>query len=149
MVFGFSQVMIDLEPLYYILTDNPPLHRFLHSYAGAILIALPAWWLGKPVCSYALTLWDRCLSVSQQKWCYVPPQITHRQAAVGAFVGTISHVALDSIMHLDIQPLQPLLQDNILLGILSIDDLHIACGIAGLAGLVLLGFVYIRKLRSI
>jgi len=39
-VFILSQVLIDLEPLYFLVTDNPPLHRFFHTYAGAGVIFL-------------------------------------------------------------------------------------------------------------
>ncbi|MCI0354322.1 MAG: hypothetical protein L0099_04665, partial [Acidobacteria bacterium] len=39
-VFAFAQVAIDLEPLYFMLRDEDPLHRFFHTYVGATAVAL-------------------------------------------------------------------------------------------------------------
>ena len=53
----------------------------------------------------------------------------------GAFVGTWSHVALDSIMHLDMLPLRPFAPGNALLLATDVDSLYLACLVAGIAGL--------------
>lgn len=57
--------------------------------------------------------------------------------AFGALAGTLSHVALDSLMHHDIRPLAPFSEANGLLGAVSLDTLHLACVVAGVAGSVL------------
>ena len=59
------------------------------------------------------------------------------QAAAGAFIGTYSHVALDSLMHLDIRPFAPFSDDNAILGAISYPMLHVACAVAGVAGVAL------------
>lgn len=46
------------------------------------------------------------------------PKIT---IIIGAFYGTLSHVALDSLMHHDIQPLLPFSRENPLKGLVSHD----------------------------
>ena len=38
LAFCASNVLIDIEPLYFILTQQYPLHRFFHTYIGAFLI---------------------------------------------------------------------------------------------------------------
>jgi hypothetical protein len=46
---------------------------------------------------------------------------------------------LDAIMHGDMRPLAPWSATNPLLGLLSLEQLHNACLVAGAAGVVLLG----------
>jgi hypothetical protein len=36
-VFCFAQVVIDLEPAWFMLTGDAYIHRFLHTYFGATL----------------------------------------------------------------------------------------------------------------
>jgi len=51
-VFAFSQIVIDLEPLYYLLRDAWPVHRFLHTYRGATGVAVCSIVAGKPICEW-------------------------------------------------------------------------------------------------
>ena len=53
------------------------------------------------------------------------------------FIGSYSHVVLDSIMHTDIEPLSPFSQSNELLGFISVGALHKFCIYSGLVGAVL------------
>ena len=39
LAFCASNVLIDVEPLYFLLTDQYPVHRFFHTYIGASLVA--------------------------------------------------------------------------------------------------------------
>jgi membrane-bound metal-dependent hydrolase YbcI (DUF457 family) len=55
---------------------------------------------------------------------------------VGAFFGSLSHVALDSLMHHDIHPLAPFSQANPLMGLVSHDGVYQLCAIAGVLGAV-------------
>jgi membrane-bound metal-dependent hydrolase YbcI (DUF457 family) len=55
-------------------------------------------------------------------------------AFLSAFIGSYSHVALDSIMHMDIEPLSPFSQSNELLGVISVGALHKFCIYSGLVG---------------
>jgi len=137
-VFAFTQVTIDLEPLYFMLRDDDPLHRFLHTYVGATAVALVSIIIGRPICEWALRVWNSWLSLAQARWLAFPPTISLASAAVGAFIGAYSHIALDSIMHADMRPLAPLVESNSLLGVVSIDDLHGICVMAGLVGLAVL-----------
>jgi membrane-bound metal-dependent hydrolase YbcI (DUF457 family) len=57
---------------------------------------------------------------------------------VGAFVGTYSHVLLDSVMHSDMRPLAPLSDSNALLHVITVESLHLACVLAAVLGVLLL-----------
>ena len=137
-VFAFSQVLIDIEPAARMLLDAEPLHPHLHTYLGATGVALASVWPGRPVCEWALRLWNAKLDPSQARWLGVEPAIARRAAWSGAFIGTYSHVALDSIMHVDVHPWMPFADGNALRGILSIPDLHLLCIVLGIAGLAAL-----------
>ena len=42
LAFCAANVLIDIEPLYYMLTHQDRLHRFFHTYVGASLVAVVA-----------------------------------------------------------------------------------------------------------
>lgn len=137
-VFGFTQVLIDLEPLYYILRHEAILHRFFHTYVGATLVGLAGVVLGRPVCQWLLLVLHRLGSQAQREAARVASRIPLGAAVAGAFLGVYSHVVLDSIMHADIRPLAPFSQANPLFRVLSLDALHQLCLGAGVAGLLVL-----------
>jgi hypothetical protein len=157
LVFGFSQVLIDLEPGYYMLQGDAPLHRFFHTYVGATLAGVAALVLGKPVCTWALRLWHALTGAGASRAAGAggaagtggePARITWVAAALGAFAGVYSHVLLDSVMHADMRPFAPFSQANPLLRVISLDALHALCvtgAILGLAGLAVRA--RLRRLR--
>ena len=63
-----------------------------------------------------------------------------------AFIGTFSHVLIDSIMHSDMQPFFPLAIENQVLLIVSIETLYKICIYTGLMGAVI--FFAVRLFRS-
>lgn len=128
MVFGWSQVVIDLQPLYVMLGGHGELHGFSHTLPGATLIGLFCALTGKPLGELGL----RILREPQ----HLP--IGWRISAVSAFIGTYSHIAIDSIMHSDVFPLAPLSNATPWHGIISIEALHVVCVAAAVLG----GIVY-------
>ena len=56
----------------------------------------------------------------------------------GAFLGTCTHVALDSIMHVDMEPLAPISSTNPSLWLVSVGWHHVFCVVSGLVGAVVL-----------
>ena len=145
MLFGFSQVMIDLEPAIRILRNDPFLHGFTHTYLGATLVALVSVALGRPICQWLLDHWRPDPDSALLSWLRGSGRITWTAALWGAFLGTFTHVALDSIMHCDIEPLAPISSANPLLRLVSIGWLHVFCVASGLvAAVVLLGHFWLR-----
>jgi hypothetical protein len=124
MVFGWSQIAIDLQPLVVMLTGRGELHGFSHTLLGATLIALACGLTGKPLGELGL----RVLRESA----HLP--ISWRVSFFSAFLGTYSHIAIDSIMHMDVLPLAPLSALSPIHGLISVGDLHLVCIGAGLLG---------------
>lgn len=145
-VFCLAQTLIDLEVAWYMLAGDDPIHRFLHTYAGATLAGCAAA-AGKPACEWALRVWNAQLSPAQARWLGAPAQISWPAALAGGLAGGWSHVFLDSFMHADMRPLSPWNGGNALLFLVHVDTLYLACAIAGAAGLALVLFNRWRGLR--
>jgi len=140
-VFAFSQALIDLEPIAFFLVTGDPIHPYLHTYLGASIVFMASWWAGRPVGEWAIRLWNAWLSPAQARWLASEPKISATAAALGAFIGAYSHVAIDSIMHADMRPFAPFWGGAPWLGIVTIETLQWLCvlaGVIGIAGLALL-----------
>ena len=129
LAFGAANVLIDIEPGFYLLTHQFPLHRFCHTLAGATLIMLATMAL------FALTI--RMAHYLPDLWHW--KALTRSQIAWGAALGSYSHIVLDGVMHDDIRPLAPFTDANPLWHIVSLSHLHLACLLAGLLGLAVIG----------
>ena len=126
MVFGWSQIVMDLQPLVAIITGKGELHGFTHTYIGSTFVAIFSAITGKYLSQWALVI----LSNGAQRGI----EIRWRIAFLSAFIGAYSHVLLDSIMHADVMPLAPFIHVNDLLGLVSIDLLHKLCVYSGVVG---------------
>jgi membrane-bound metal-dependent hydrolase YbcI (DUF457 family) len=126
MVFGGSQVLMDIEPAYRMIVQDSIIHGPTHTLAGAAIIGSIATLSGKPISEFVL----RYIR-------YPKPTMSWLTAATGAFIGTFSHVFFDAIMHADMMPWAPLSDSNELLGLVSIDSLHMMLVILGVIGAVL------------
>jgi len=131
LAFCASNVLIDIEPLYFILTQQYPLHRFFHTYIGAVLIA------GATIALFVGARWfaARLWLPDWLKW----KELGLFPVAVGAAVGSVSHILLDSLMHRDITPFAPFSDSNPLLHLVSLTTLHLACVAAGIVAVLILG----------
>ena len=124
MVFGWSQILMDIQPLVAMTTGKLELHGFSHTLLGATFIALPATLTGKPLGEFGLQI----LKAPE----HLP--ISWPVAILSAIVGTWSHVLLDAIMHVDVAPLAPFRDGNQMQGVVSIELLHILCIAAAAVG---------------
>lgn len=134
--FCAANVLIDIESGYNLLRGADLVHAFLHTYVGATLATLVVvavhWAL--------LRLANRWHLPDLFRW----RALSRRQVAIGAALGAYSHIVLDSIMHADMRPLAPFSERNVLLGILSWSELHMACAVCGAVGVAGL---FVRNLR--
>ncbi|MCM0612157.1 hypothetical protein KFJ24_06660 [Marinobacter sediminum] len=130
MVFGWAQIVMDLQPLFVMVTGEGHLHGFSHTYLGAGLLAILSALSGKYLSEIGLYV----LGLNRD-WSMV---IGWRVAFLSAFIGTFSHVLLDSIMHADVEPFFPITTDNAIQGLLSVEALHQLCLYSGVIG----GVVY-------
>ena len=123
-VFGGSQIIMDIQPLIVLLGYKAELHGLTHTIFGAALIALFCGLTGKPIGELFLRLiqWPKQRLIS---W---------RVSFISAFIGTYSHIALDSIMHSDVTLWLPFTSASPLYGIISVKTLHILCWIGVVVG---------------
>jgi membrane-bound metal-dependent hydrolase YbcI (DUF457 family) len=133
MVFGGSQVLMDIEPLVHMIRGDAVLHGISHTVAGAFVVAIVSTLLGLPLTNAAL----RLLEVSD-------PPVSWKGASASAFIGTYSHIALDAVMHGDMRPLWPIANGNGFLGIVSVGTLNVLCIVAGLSGGAVLAYRALR-----
>jgi len=130
MVFGWAQIIMDLQPLFVMITGEGHLHGFSHTYLGATILAILSALSGKYLSEIGLYI----LGLNKE-WEIV---IGWRVTFLSAFIGSFSHVLLDSIMHADVEPFFPLTSTNSIQGIISIEALHQLSIISGIIG----GIVY-------
>jgi membrane-bound metal-dependent hydrolase YbcI (DUF457 family) len=127
LVFGWTQIVMDIQPLIVMISGEGHLHGFSHTYIGASLIAIFAGLTGKYLSELGLKILnistkDKLISI---QWSVV---------FLSAFIGSFSHVLLDSIMHSDVEPFFPFTLDNQFLGLISVSMLHKVCLYSGLIG---------------
>ena len=139
MVFGWAQIVMDIQPLFVLITGNGQLHGFSHTYIGATLLAVFSALSGKYLSEIGLKL----LGISKKgnrikiRWWI---------SFLSAFTGTYSHVALDSIMHSDVEPYYPLPKENGLLALINVHQLHQLCIYSAMVGAIIYYSVqYVRK----
>ena len=123
MIFGGSQVLMDVEPLVRMTRGDTVLHGLSHTVAGAFAIGIVSAAVGRPLSNMVLRH-----SVGGS------PTIGWTVAFISAFVGTYSHIALDAVMHPDMNPLWPFALGNGLLGLISVANLHWFCIASGVLG---------------
>ncbi len=140
-VFGFAQVVTDIEPLVRILRGDTILHGFSHTYIGALLIGSFSLFAGKFICQNLFKAWNLMLRFKYLNWLKLNVEISWISACSGAFIGTFSHVFLDSIMHSDMQPFWPISTENGLLTFIPVGWLYLLCVFFGVFGLMVITIV--------
>lgn len=145
LAFGFTQAVMDLEPVYYMVQGLWPIHRYIHTYLGATLIAIFTVALGKPLLERGIQVWNGRFALGRWKRLRTAPRISWLAAISGALFGGYSHVLLDSIVHFDVRPFAPWSDSNGLLNLMSISQLYLLCAGLGIFGGVALLLVCKRR----
>lgn len=118
MVFGGTQVLMDLEPGFMMLTGSAPLHGPTHTLGGAMVIGVTAALIGRPISELAFRIVGR-----------KDVRISWAAAWSAAILGSFTHIGLDAIMHADMSPWLPFAEGNSLLGLISMSALLGGLGI--------------------
>ncbi len=125
--FLASQVVIDLEPLYYMMRHQWLVHRMTHTLLGAAVVA------GLVVSMMALIRqMPRLQSMTTDDG-----ECSLWGISVGALVGTWSHVLLDSIVHLDVRLFAPFNDALPFYGLLEWEQVNLLCIVSAAVGLLL------------
>lgn len=135
MVFGWTQILMDIQPLIAMITGEGKVHGFSHTWLGAFCIGMIGAVSGKFMSQWGLKILEVPVKNAENiKWivCFI-----------SAFIGSFSHILLDSVMHKDMNPVFSFNQSNFLLGIVSIYTLHMFCFFSGILGAVVY-FVVIK-----
>ena len=133
--FLVANVLIDVEVLFYLRRDDPPLHRHLHSYIGGIAMGIVAGVL----MFGAIHIMRRVLPARWRlpdRFAGTPKWHLLIQSLIAGVIGGVSHVFLDSLLHRDTHPFWPLSDGNTLVGMVDAGTLDIGCAVAGFFGLV-------------
>lgn len=141
MVFGWTQILMDIQPLIIMLRGEGHVHGFTHTYVGASLIAIVSALTGKYLSEFGLKI----LAIKTPD----AGKIAWWVSFLSAFIGSYSHVFLDSIMHSDVQPFYPLTLDNGFHGYLSLVALHKFCLYSGLVGAAIYGWIVFRNNKTL
>ena len=147
-IFGWAQILMDLQPLFVIITGQGNLHGFSHTYIGATLIALISAFTGKWIYEMLMVFIKSDFTEYQKKLFDVPKKLTTGVCIVSAFIGTYSHVLLDSIMHSDVEPFYPINLENNLHFILSIENLYKLCVYTGIVGSLIYFLIRYTRLKK-
>jgi hypothetical protein len=146
--FVAAQVVIDCETLYYLVRNEYPVHRRLHTFVGGTIAGaataatiIGARWLAqhaRPQFSSAF----RGLSPSMRA------EVTTMGLLAGGLVGGASHPFLDGLLYTDIQPLYPFAETNPFLGMIRIAQLQTLCEVVGVAGFLLVAMWLYAERRA-
>lgn len=134
LTFGVAQVAMDIEPLIGMLHGSAVLHGPSHTYLGAIGIGLLVALLARWICPPMLRRWNTEILHYRLAWLHESGNWTTRTFLLSALAGTLSHVVLDSVMHLDMAPWAPWSKANGLYSAVSLSFLHWACTVGIFAG---------------
>lgn len=135
-VFVLANIIIDAEAFFFILINQGPFHRFLHTYLGSTIVAILCILIGKPMCYWLTGVWNKLF----QGLSIVNGEIPKTALISASFLGSYSQVFLDSIMHGDVKPFAPFFDSNHFLQALNYVQLHLVCALTGLVGIIIYFF---------
>lgn len=142
MIFGWTQVVMDVQPLIVTFTHEGRYHGFTHTYVGATLLAVVTAVTGKYLAELMLNVLPR----EKDKRIGISWSV----AFLSAFIGAYSHVLLDSLKQSsDITPLAPFSPAGPLSSLLTAATVRSLCLYSGIVGALLYFAVsYLQSRRS-
>jgi len=131
-----ASVIPDVEPFYvmYFHVSGYPLHGFFHSYLGSSILAVLAVAIIYPLRGL-LNKIMMAFRISQKS--------SFKKILFTSFVGTYSHVFLDSFLYSEMVPFYPL-QGNPFINALSDSVVYGLCGVTFILDI----FLYLFKIRK-
>jgi len=128
-----ASVILDLEPLAVIFLDLPmPLHSFFHTYLGATIVAI--------ILTIGIYPFRKYLN-EIVSFFGLKQESSFQRIILASFIGTYSHVLLDSFLYTEMNPFFPLI-GNPFWGLLTSGLVYTLCLVLGFIGF----FVYILRI---
>lgn len=137
-IFVFSQVVMDSEPLYFMLRQDWPAHRLFHTFLGCNIPLLITLFFGKFICEIWLKAWNALGFKGESR-------ISWKITFLSAAAGTYSHVLFDGLMHRDMQPFWPVVSGNPLLQFGVGGNIAPFCVLCAAAGVLIYFFRKIKR----
>lgn len=129
MVYGWSQVVMDIQPLIAIASGEAVWHGWTHTLAGAAGLGLVAAASGKYLAEWGV----RLITLGRRKI-----QIRWKAALLSSLIGSFSHILIDGFLHHDMQPFWPILSVNPLLAFgVSFEEMQLFCLVCGAIGIII------------
>ena len=98
-----GSIIIDIEPIAVIIFNlDYPLHGYLHTYLGATLMEIATWLL---ILLFLPTISKFMAIFSLEQ------ETNYKTILSAAFLGTYSHVFLDSFLYAEIHPFFPIFEN--------------------------------------
>jgi len=139
-VFGLTQVAIDIEVVWHYFQSGSPLHQFWHTTLGATVVAAVFAVAGKPASQAIKSAWNRLARRWSVPGLAVRVHTSWLAALTGAVIGAYSHLLFDSIFHRSMQPLWPWTTANPFFGLVKRTRFMVLCAIVGLLALAWYAF---------
>lgn len=138
LIFGFTQIMMDIEPLLGLIYGWDILHGPSHTLLGALGIGLCVAAIPATPYLYALRYIDSELKFAEMDWMIVSKRnFSYRVRLISALYGSLSHVLLDGLMHHDLYPFAPFSQAQPWLGLVAEAEVYRGCAYFGLLGIII------------
>ncbi len=136
--FAVVQVVIDIEVIVNVVRGHDPLHEFFHTWVGSLLLgsfcALLLLVIARRVRDY---VFSKCFDHRLRN--FLTQDLAPFAILSGAFIGALSHIALDGFMHSEL--------NKPWLNLIDVAALHWYCLTACLVGLfgVVIGLIWRSK----
>jgi hypothetical protein len=144
-VFGISQIAMDIEVLLRMMLGIYPLHGYTNNLLGSSLLALFLIPTSRPISHNMISWWNKNLDEKQSRILSINNQISTRTLVTSVLLGVYSHWFLDAVMHSDSNPLYPFSELNPIFGLIPIDTLNLCCIALFFAGVALMYMVLRTK----
>ena len=126
-IFGWAQILVDLQPLVVVLTHEGQIHGVTHTFVGGAVLGAAAAASGKPMAEVLLNLF--------RKKGKPRLHISWKTAWWSGLVGGLSHVLLDGLIYPDMSPFWPFVKCT-RMDIFTSRGMTAFCIFSGLAGLL-------------
>lgn len=126
-IFGWAQILVDLQPLVVILTNEGQTHGITHTFVGGAILGTVAAGSGKNLAEWLLNLF--------RKKSKPRVQVSWKTTWWSGLTGGLSHELLDALIYPDMRPFWPFVKGT-RMDVFSSLEMTAFCIFTGSAGLL-------------